>query len=127
MDIRSRALDPLIRLDSRVSTVKTAVLTTVLCYFAAEIGRALLLRPQMLWPLWPGCALLVALLLLTPSKRWPVLVIAGFAGFVLNDLLAVGLSIRQSGLLIVADTIEVLVAAIGVCFMGDIVRLGGGN
>jgi PAS domain S-box-containing protein len=123
MDIRIRAFDPLIKLDSRVSTLTTAVLTTFLCYFAAEIGGVLVVRPQMLWPLWPGCALLVALLLLTPTKRWPVLIIAGFAGFVLNDLLAFGLSVRQSGILIVADTIEVLVAAMGIRFMGDIVRL----
>jgi integral membrane sensor domain MASE1 len=81
-------------------------------------------RPQMLSPLWPGCALLVALLLLTPRKAWPVLIAAGFAGFMVNDLLAFGLSIRVSSTLIVADTIEVIVAALGISLSGDdLVRL----
>ena len=114
---------PLIQLDSRIRILKAAALTTVLCYLAAELAGALVVRPQMLWPLWPGCALLVALLSLTPRKAWPVLIAAGFAGFMLNDLLAFGLSIRQSGTLIVADTIEVLVAAVGISFSGPEVRL----
>jgi PAS domain S-box-containing protein len=114
---------PLIKLNSRIAIVRAAALTTVLCYLAAELGGALVLRPQMLWPLWPGCALLVALLLLTPRKAWPILIAAGFAGFMLNDLLAFGLSIRESSTLIVADTIEILVAAVGISLSGDVVRL----
>jgi integral membrane sensor domain MASE1 len=124
--IRSRPAlsQPLIQLDSRIAIVRAAALTTVLCYLVAELGGALVVRPQMLWPLWPGCALLVALLLLTPRKAWPVLIAAGFAGFMVNDLLAFGLSIRVSSTLIVADTIEVIVAALGISLSGDdLVRL----
>jgi len=123
--IRSRPAfsQPLINLDSRIAILRAAALTTVLCYLAAELAGALVVRPQMLWPLWPGCALLVALLSLTPRKVWPILIAAGFAGFMLNDLLAFGLSIRQSSTLIVADTIEVLVAAVGISLSGNGVRL----
>jgi PAS domain S-box-containing protein len=64
----------------------------------------------MIWPLWPGCAFLVAVLLLTPRKIWPVLLAAGLAGFVLHDLRA-GLAIRTVALLNLADVIEVLIAA----------------
>jgi PAS domain S-box-containing protein len=66
---------------------------------------------------------LVALLLLTPRKVWPILIAAGFAGFMLNDLLAFGLSIRESSTLLVADFIEVLVATVGIRLSGDPVRL----
>jgi PAS domain S-box-containing protein len=73
------------------------------------------LRPQMVWPLWPGCAFLVAVLLLTPRRIWPLLIAAGFAGFVLYDLQA-GLTLRSTAWLILSDTIEVLIAALGVSY-----------
>jgi PAS domain S-box-containing protein len=73
------------------------------------------MRPQLVWPLWPGCALLVAVLLLVPRRIWPILIAAGLAGFVLYDLQA-GLPIRSIALLILADTIEVLIAALGVSY-----------
>jgi PAS domain S-box-containing protein len=69
----------------------------------------------MVWPLWPGCALLVGLLLLVPRKIWPVLIPAGLGGFVLYDLQA-GLTLRSMALLIVSDTSEVLIAALGVSY-----------
>ena len=74
-----------------------------------------MLRPQMVWPLWPGCAFLVAVLLLTPRRIWPILIAAGFAGFVLYDLQA-GLTLRSTAWLILSDTIEVLIAALGVSY-----------
>ena len=120
----NQASQPLIKLDSVPSILIGAIVTTVLCYLAAELGGTLVLRPQMLWPVWPGCALLVALLLLTPGKTWPVLIAAGFAGFILNDLLAFGLSIRSSSILIMGDTIEVLIAALGIRYLfGNVVLL----
>src|ERR1700757_59482 len=55
-------------------------------YLTAVLGGALAIRPQMLWPLWPGCAFLVAILLLTPQRIWPVLIASGLAGFFFLDL-----------------------------------------
>jgi len=55
-------------------------------YLTAVLGGAVALRPQMLWPLWPGCAFLVAILLLTPQRIWPALIVSGLAGFVIYDL-----------------------------------------
>jgi len=69
----------------------------------------------MLWPIWPGCALLVAVLLLAPRRIWPILIAAGLAGFVLYDV-QVGLSFRPTLLLILADTAEILIAALGVSY-----------
>src|SRR5258708_19703871 len=67
----------------------------------------------MIWPLWPGCAFLVAILLLTPQRIWPALIVSGLAGFVIYDLQA-GLPIRSIVLLVASDLIEILVAAFGV-------------
>ena len=84
-------------------------------YLCAALGGALALRPQMIWPLWPGCAFLVAILLLTRQKMWPILLVAGLAGFAVYDLQE-GLPIRSIVLLIVADLIEILIAAFGVTY-----------
>jgi len=90
-------------------------LVAVLSYLIAKLGVALVLRPQMLWPLWPGCAFLVAVLLLVPRKVWPILIAAGLTGFVVYDL-QVGLTLRPIALLILGDTVEVLVAAVGLSY-----------
>jgi PAS domain S-box-containing protein len=84
-------------------------------YLAAKLGGALMLRPQMVWPLWPGCALLVAVLLLVRRKVWPIFLAAGLAGFVVYDL-QTGLPIRSIILLILADAVEILIAALGVSY-----------
>jgi PAS domain S-box-containing protein len=125
MDRRSIDLsEPLIRLNSAASTATAAVVTGLLCYLAARVGGMLMLRPQMLWPLWPGNALLVAILLLCPKKSWAILIAAGFAGFMVNDVVGFGLTVFFSGTLILADTVEVLIAALGIHYwFGGTVRL----
>ena len=100
---------------SPLRTVILVCLVAFLSYLAAKLGGALVLRPQMVWPLWPGCAFLVAVLLLTPRRIWPILIAAGFAGFLLYDLQA-GLTLRSTAWLILSDTIEVLIAALGVSY-----------
>jgi len=111
-------LDSFFRLGSAVVSV------FVLSYLAARLGGLLVLRPQMIWPVWPGCAFLVAVLLLIERKTlWPILLAAGLAGFALYDL-STGLSIRSTGLFLVADAIEVLVASFGVSLaFGGVPRL----
>jgi PAS domain S-box-containing protein len=95
-------------------TAILASLVAALCYVAATLGGMLILQvPQTLWPLWPGCALLVAILLVSPRNTWPILLPAGLAAFVLYDLQA-GVAIGSIALLIVADALEVLLAAWGV-------------
>jgi PAS domain S-box-containing protein len=104
-----------IGLNPHFHTVILACFVALLSYVAAKVGGTLVLRPQMVWPLWPGCALLVAVLLLVPRKIWPILLAAGLAGFALYDLQA-GLTLRSTALLLLADTIEVLIAALGVSY-----------
>ena len=102
-------------LDSSFYVLILVCLVASLSYLAARLAHVLMLRPQMVWPLWPGCALLVAVLLLTPRKIWPALTAAAFSGFVLYDLQA-GLTIRSIVLLILSDAVEVLIAAWGVSY-----------
>ena len=100
---------------SPVHIVVLACLAAFLCYLAAELAGPLVLRPQMVWPLWPGCALLVAVLLLLPRGIWPILIAAGLAGFVLYDLQE-GLTLRSIALLTLANTVEILIASLGVSY-----------
>lgn len=105
------------KLKSRLQTVLTASMVATLCYLAANLGGVLIINaPQAHWPLWPGCAVLVAILVLSPRKIWPILIPAGLAGFVAYDLQA-GVSIRSIAWLILADTLEILVAALGVNYV----------
>jgi PAS domain S-box-containing protein len=104
--------------DSPLSTAALACLVAVLSYLAARLGGVLTLHPQTLCPLWPACALLVSVLLLVPRRIWPALILAAFAAFVVYDLQA-GLSVGSTIWLILADTVEVLIAALGVSYSFD--------
>ena len=104
------------QLNSSFRMVMLAWLVATLCYLAAKLGGVFVISTQQtLSPLWLGCALLVAILLLVPRKTWPVLIPAGLASFVLYDL-QVGMPIRSIAWLILADTLEILIAAWGVSY-----------
>lgn len=88
----------------------------VSCYLSAKLSGILVIRiPETPWPLWLGCAILVAILLVSPPKNWPILVPAGLAGFVVYDLQA-GVSIHSILWLLLADISEILVAAWGTIY-----------
>jgi PAS domain S-box-containing protein len=105
-----------VHLDSRFGTTLLAFVAATVCYLSTRLAGALVIHvPQMIWPLWPGCALLVAILLLVPRKIWPALLPAGLVGFVLYDL-QVGMSFKSIAWFILADTLEILVAAWGTSY-----------
>lgn len=94
-------------------------LVATVCYLAAKLGGVLIITaPQTLWPLWPGCAVLVAILLLNPRRTWPILMTVGLMGFVAYDLQA-GVPIRSIAWLVFTDILEILVAACGVSYCLD--------
>jgi signal transduction histidine kinase len=101
-----------------------AILVLVVCYLAARLGGTLIITvPQTLWPLWPGCAVLLAILLVSPRRIWPILIPAGLAGFVLYDLPA-GVPIHSLAVLQLADIAEILVVLWGVdYFLQGVARL----
>jgi signal transduction histidine kinase len=102
-------------LDSPFYVLIAMCIVGTLSYLTIALGT-LVLRPQMIWAFWPGCAFLVAVLLMTPRKIWLPLLASGLSGFVLYDVQA-GLSIRTISQFILADTVEILVAALGVSYI----------
>ena len=100
-----------INLESASHRALAIALVAALSYVSACLGGALVLRPAMLYPLWPGCAFLVAVLLLSPRKMWPAILVAGIAGVFVYDLTLGRLPVTSSMLLTLADTLEILIAA----------------
>jgi PAS domain S-box-containing protein len=115
---RSRLSWNLAKLDSPLQTVILVCLVATLSYLAPKLEGALILHPQTVWPLWPGCALLVSVLLLVPRRIWPTLIPTGFAAFVLYDLQA-GVPIGSIAWFILADTVQVLTAAFCLSYFFD--------
>lgn len=100
----------------RFHTAILAIVTAGVCYGAGRLADALVITtPQTLWPYWPGCAVLVAILLIFPTKLWRYLIPAGIVGFVLYDL-QTGVPLPSIAFLALVDVSEVLVAAGGVCY-----------
>src|SRR5215470_2230670 len=104
--------------DSR-STLLVVCTTTVLSYLVPMLVGKLISHPQTVWPLWPGCAILVAGLLFVPLKVWPLLIPASFAGFAIADLQA-GVPLSSIAWFVPGNTLEVLISAVGLryCFDG---------
>jgi PAS domain S-box-containing protein len=79
----------------------------------------LISNPQTIWPLWPGCAILVTGLFLVRVSVWPLLIPASFVGFALADLQA-GVPLSSIAWFIPGNIVEVLISALGLryCFDG---------
>jgi PAS domain S-box-containing protein len=104
--------------DSR-STWLVVCVTTALSYLVPKLAGVLSSNPQTVWPLWPGCAILVTGLLLVRLNVWPVLIPASFIGFAVADLQA-GVPLSSIAWFIPGNTVEVLISALGLryCFDG---------
>lgn len=101
------------------STWLVVCVTLALSYLVPTLVTVLIANPKTVWPLWPGCAILVTGLLLVPVGVWPLLIAASFAAFALADLQA-GVSLSSIAWFIPGNTVEVLIAALGLryCFDG---------
>ena len=114
-------------LHSRRATIVLVCLVAALSYVAPRLQSALMLNLQTAWPLWPGCAILVAVLLLVRARIWPALILVSFTGFILFDM-KVGAPVRSIAWFILADAIQVLTAAIGLRYcLGPVPRLNNVN
>src|SRR5215472_4985647 len=101
------------------STALVVCVTIALSYLVPTLITLLIANPQTVWPLWPGCAILVTGLLLVRVSVWPLLIPASFAGFAVADLHA-GVPLSSIARFIPGNTVEVLIPAIGLryCFDG---------
>ena len=101
------------------STWLLACATIALSYLVPSLVTLLISNLKTVWPLWPGCAILVRGLLLVRVSFWPVLVAASFVGFAVADLQA-GVPLRSIAWFIPGNTVEVLISAVGLryCFDG---------
>src|SRR5262245_33003949 len=114
-------------LRSRQATVVLVCLVAALSYVAPLLQSALMRNLLTVWPLWPGCAILAAVLMLVRIRSWPALILVSLAGFVLFDL-HVGVPVASIVWFISADAVEVLIAAIGVRHsLGRVPRLNSVN
>ena len=104
---------------SHLSTAALVCLVVALSYLAPKLEGAMILNPRTVWPVWPGCAILVSILLLVPGKIWPILIPAAFATFALYDLEA-GVPVKSIAWFIPANTLQVLTSALSLryCFHG---------
>ena len=93
--------------------------TVALSYLVPSLVTVLISNLKTVWPLWPGCAILVTGLLLVRVSFWPVLVAASFVAFAVADLQA-GVPLRSIAWFIPGNTVEVLISAVGLryCFDG---------
>ena len=96
---------------SPLETVMFVCLVAALSYLAPKLEGTLIMHPRTIWPLWPGCALLVPVLTLVPRRAWPILIPVALASFALYDL-QVGVSLRSIAWFVPADTVQVLIAAL---------------
>ncbi|MGC1644972.1 MAG: PAS domain S-box protein [Candidatus Sulfotelmatobacter sp.] len=119
METESRRLSPgAAEWDSPLRVAVMVCVVAILSYLASRVGGALILHPSMLSALWPGCALLVSVLLLVPRRMWPILIAAAFGAFVLSSLQD-GVSARSIVWLLLADAVEVLTAAFCLSYLFD--------
>jgi PAS domain S-box-containing protein len=119
MEINSdRAARKIPDLSSLFRTIVLVCLVAILSYAASALGSALVLRPQMLSPLWPGCVLLVSVLLLVPRRMWPILIVTALAVFFFYDRHN-GVSANSAAWLILADTVEIVFALVGLSYFFD--------
>jgi PAS domain S-box-containing protein len=101
------------------STLFVVCVTIALSYLVPTLAGLLISNPKTVWPLWPGCAILVEGMLLVRVNVWPLLIPASFVGFAVADLQA-GVQLSSIAWFIPGNTVEVLISAIGLryCFDG---------
>jgi PAS domain S-box-containing protein len=104
--------------DSRLTWL-VVWLTIASSYLVPSLVGMMVSNPQTVWPLWPGCAILVTGLVLVPVNVWPLVIPASFLGFAFADLQA-GVPLSSIVRFIPGNTVEVLISAIGLryCFNG---------
>jgi integral membrane sensor domain MASE1 len=93
------------------SVAALVCLVVAVSYLAPKLEGAMILNPKTVWPFWPGSAILVSVLLLVPTRIWPILISAAFVTFALYDLEA-GVPLRSVAWFFPANTVQVLTSSL---------------
>ncbi len=99
--------------DSLLRTAMVVCLVAILCYMGDRLAYVLGIPPNQMASLWPSTPLLVAVLLLTPRKIWPVLIAVGLGAIALADFRD-GAPIRDEIWFILGNACELIVAIGGI-------------
>src|SRR5215471_11077267 len=110
------------RVDARQSSVRhvlaTAMLVSVAYYIGASIGILLRVPPSTLTVLWPPNAILTAVLLLAPVRRWWIYLLAALPAHLIADRV-MPWPVPLILALFVTVCLEALVAAVCVRALSD--------
>jgi PAS domain S-box-containing protein len=101
------------KFDSRVRTAMVVCLVAILCYLGDRLAYVLGIPPDQIASLWPSTPLLVAVLLLTPRRIWPVLIAVGLGAIALADLRE-GAPIGGEIWFSLGNACEVFIAMVGI-------------
>jgi PAS domain S-box-containing protein len=94
----------------KLRTIFAALLVCVGYYLGARVGFALTIYPSPVSTLWPPNSILLAALLLAPTRSWPVLLLAAFPAHLAIQL-ANGVPVTLIFLYFVSNCSEALVGA----------------
>src|SRR3974390_2293458 len=99
--------------------LRPAILTfvvVIVCYYAVRLVDALGIPPNGISVYWPAAPFLVGVLLISPRRMWPVLMVSGLGGIALADLKN-GSSIGLTAWFILGNLVEVLIATLGTSYL----------
>jgi signal transduction histidine kinase len=110
-------------LSPALSLPTLALAAAIVYYGGVRLGMALTLSSEPVSTLWPANALLLGILLLTPPRRWWVLLLCAFPAHLLAEIDA-GVPLPMSALWFVSNSAEAtLGAALFLRFLGGPPRL----
>jgi PAS domain S-box-containing protein len=112
---RSRLSWSIANLVSPFHTFVLACFVATLSCLSTALGLTMIVPPHNISPLWPTNALLLVVLLAVPRRVWPILIATAYVVVALLDLHS-GDSIAVTFWLLLANAIEVLIAALMVSY-----------
>jgi PAS domain S-box-containing protein len=112
--LETNVFRPSQRLASPLSAVILVCLVAMVCYNATEIAYVLLgIPPIHIASFWPATPFLVAVLLLTPRRIWPLLIAAGLGALAIADFRK-GIALSSEIWFSAGNLVDILIATFGI-------------